>query len=148
MRPSQSDVRREYKSRRVIHPSVCWLQQRGRCMYAHARDRGRAASTHGAGAHGLFVDRSDPPLALVSLVFPHRRSFGGRSFLRVPLPFCLPVHRRVHHHHYREHKHHPWPLIRKNGIVAKNSGIAAVFRATSLVNYSRRTLLLQSAPSS
>lgn len=23
MRPSQSDVRREYKSRRVIHPSVC-----------------------------------------------------------------------------------------------------------------------------
>lgn len=45
MRPSQSDVRREYKSRRVIHSSVCWLQQCAavaHILYAHARDCGWA----------------------------------------------------------------------------------------------------------
>lgn len=36
MRPSQSDVRREYKSRRVIHPSVC--SSAAACTYAHARE--------------------------------------------------------------------------------------------------------------
>lgn len=67
MRPSQSEVRREYKSRRVIYSSMLRLQQRAAVARMHAREqkrqkRGKSEKEPGRRidtrrAHGCSVDR-------------------------------------------------------------------------------------------
>jgi len=100
MRPSQSEVRREYKSRRVIYPSVCGCG-RMRPLHVCTRERETVAGRIDTAAPPL--DRSDL-LALVpsrrsTAAPPLRRSSSSSSF--------LAVHRHLHHRHYREHNSHP-----------------------------------------
>jgi len=85
MQPSQSEVRREYKSRRVIYPSCV----RQRYTYAHARENRGRAHRHMA-APWIEVDLL---LALVPPLLP-TLPFGGRSLLHIlrfsPSPPLLP----------------------------------------------------------
>ncbi|KYN06519.1 hypothetical protein ALC62_02598, partial [Cyphomyrmex costatus] len=138
MRPSQSDVRREYKSRRVIHPSVRWLRQCAavaRCTYAHARETGRA-STHRCGrtrpprrskrslslslSSSCFSSFSYTAVCSSAFRFPSSSLFSppcSSLSLRTPAPSSPPPPLTPSKH----------PLIRTKRNHAKNSDSEVIF---------------------